>query len=70
VHIRLDSPPQALLLTVEDNGIGFALDSLPERGLGMASMRERVEPLRGSVQIHTAPGRGTRVQVMLPQDDL
>jgi signal transduction histidine kinase len=59
----------SLALTVEDNGVGFDLAAVCDRGLGLISMRERVEAAGGAVEICSNPGRGTRVQVTTPLDD-
>ena len=54
-------------LVIEDNGLGFdlkkalSLDS-GRRGLGLASMKERIELSGGSFAIDSAQGRGTIVR--------
>ena len=59
-----------LTLSVSDNGRGM---SEPERAdaqrrghIGLASLRERVDALGGSLEIKSAPGHGTHVGVHLP----
>jgi signal transduction histidine kinase len=56
---------------VEDNGQGFeprSADRSPTAGehLGLLSMRERVERLRGRLAIVSAPGHGTTVEATVP----
>jgi signal transduction histidine kinase len=59
-------------LRVRDDGIGFDLEALgardgdESRGMGLLSMRERVEALGGTLQIETVPDRGTLVEASLP----
>jgi signal transduction histidine kinase len=53
------------LLTVEDDGRGFA-ESDESAGVGLAGMRERVRRFGGHVLIESAPGAGTSVTVALP----
>ena len=53
-----------LTLTVRDNGSGFAEGS--RRGLGLLGMQERVEALKGSMQVTGSPGAGTTVSVSIP----
>jgi signal transduction histidine kinase len=36
------------------------------RGSGLAGLRERAEALGGTLQLTSAPGRGTTVSVRLP----
>jgi signal transduction histidine kinase len=59
------------LLEVEDDGIGFDINSVDSgyenRGsLGMINLRERTELVNGLLRIDSSPGRGTRVQVVIP----
>jgi len=54
-------------LRVSDDGQGFDAN-LPRTGkhLGLWSMRERVEQLGGQFDVHSAPGKGTTVTVLIP----
>jgi signal transduction histidine kinase len=52
-------------LTVCDDGSGFDPARIRE-GFGLNSLRRTAESLGGSVEITTAPGQGTRVEVSLP----
>jgi signal transduction histidine kinase len=59
------------VLTVEDNGRGFvaeAHDPAPSLGqhLGLLSMRERAERVRGRLNIISAPGRRTTIEATVP----
>ena len=51
---------------VEDNGSGFEADKGSGGRFGLHGMRERVELAEGELEIDTAPGQGTRVEVHLP----
>jgi signal transduction histidine kinase len=55
-------------LVVQDQGVGFdPTQSLqPPHGWGLEGMRERAESVEGTLEIDSAPGRGTRVQVFVP----
>jgi signal transduction histidine kinase len=62
------------LLEVEDDGVGFDVNSVganyETRGsLGMINLRERTELVNGVLRIDSAPGRGTRVQVVIPLNE-
>jgi signal transduction histidine kinase len=70
VSIILICKPNIVALTVKDNGQGF-VDHRPKatsEGFGLCSMRERALRIGGSMDISTAPRRGTevRVRVLLP----
>jgi signal transduction histidine kinase len=59
------------LLEIEDDGGGFDVEavnkSYDQRGsLGMINLRERTELVNGLLNIDSAPGNGTRVQVYIP----
>jgi two-component system nitrate/nitrite sensor histidine kinase NarX len=59
-------------LTVEDDGLGFDPTTVAgsmEGGFGLASMRERVEQVGGTIAVHTAPNAGTRIVVRLEAED-
>ena len=51
---------------VEDNGSGFDPGNGFGGRFGLHGMRERVELAEGELEIDTAPGQGTRVEVHLP----
>lgn len=59
------------LLEIEDDGTGFDVEavnkSYDKRGsLGMVNLRERAELVNGLLNIDSAPGNGTRIQVYIP----
>jgi signal transduction histidine kinase len=51
-----------LELTVRDDGTGFDPDA-SHAGSGLAHIRERMAELGGTVDIDSAPGRGTTITV-------
>ncbi len=58
-------------ITVQDDGVGFALpdrvDALTDRGhFGLIGMRERAELIGARLVIHSSPGQGTTVALILP----
>ncbi len=71
VTVALTQIGSQLTLTVADNGHGFTLESLEDRGgLGLTSIQERVQRLQGEVNITSAPGRGTTIHVTLDLDKI
>lgn len=67
----LPKHPEIAFLEISDNGVGFDLEeinkSYDKRGsLGMVNLRERTELVNGVLNIHTSPGKGTRIQVFIP----
>lgn len=71
-HVRVEVAyePEQVSLTVIDDGRGFTmpnLDQLAEEGhFGLVGLHERVHSLNGSVRVTSAPGKGARVDVVLP----
>lgn len=61
-----------LVMTVEDDGVGFDPSATRRGSVGMTAMRERVEVLGGNVDIEsslensTSRKRGTRIEIHLP----
>ena len=71
VRIRTETSQGDLLLTVEDDGIGFDQEMLAaelESGehLGLMAIRERAELLGGQLVINSMPGMGTAITVRIP----
>jgi signal transduction histidine kinase len=65
VSVRLLFSPQSVTLCVEDDGRGFDIDNAPS-GYGLDNIRSRVAEMRGTVEVSSAPNRGTRLTVVLP----
>ncbi len=66
VHVRLGRERGRIVLSVADNGTGFDPSALYSGHLGLKSMRERAERLGGSLQIESAPGTGSRLEMAIP----
>ena len=66
VSVHLKSADATLILTVVDDGAGFDVESVWGNGLGLVSMRERVESIGGTLAIHSEPGAGTRLEAIMP----
>jgi len=52
---------------VKDDGRGFDVAAQKKRGLGLVGMEERVRELGGNLHVTSIPGRGTLVEIRLPQ---
>jgi PAS domain S-box-containing protein len=65
--VALEQADGGLRLAVRDDGIGFDTATWRTgRSLGLASMRERVRLVDGTLDIESAPGRGTTITVWVP----
>jgi PAS domain S-box-containing protein len=64
VGVVLQRAGAGVLLIVEDNGRGFDMTRAagpPDGGFGLLGMRERAELIGGTLDIDSAPGKGTTV---------
>ncbi len=67
VRLRFDS--ESVTLEVEDNGIGFDVQTHLSDGaghFGLRGMGERASRLAAALEIHSTPGQGSLVRVRLP----
>lgn len=72
VWVLVEDEPAGVTVSVRDEGCGIPaerLDQAQEQGrLGVAqSIRGRIADLRGTVQITSAPGQGTEVELAVPR---
>jgi len=71
VEVRLVSGDECLSLTIRDDGVGFDAaekirESIHSVGLGLGSMRERIEATGGNFILQSRPGEGTVVMASWP----
>jgi signal transduction histidine kinase len=71
VSVNLTGTHNELILVIEDDGVGFDPARTSSSGLGLLSMRERLEPLNGVLTIDSKPGAGARIEaaVSIPRAD-
>ncbi|MCB9384371.1 MAG: PAS domain S-box protein [Bryobacterales bacterium] len=67
VVLTLDCDDDELRIALLDDGRGFDTSTLHMgAGLGLTSMMERAGAIGGSIEIHSEPGAGTRVEITAP----
>jgi signal transduction histidine kinase len=67
VWVSLDAQDSDVVLSVEDDGAGFQPGAVRGTGgLGLISMEERARLAGGTLSIESAPGKGTRISVIVP----
>jgi len=71
ITVGLDRRPDAVCLTIQDDGEGFAADHWQRqaedgRHMGLAGIRERAALLGGRMELRSARGSGTTLIVSLP----
>jgi len=65
--VRLTGTPEAIELKVRDHGCGMPSDRLAMTpGVGLMTMRERVEMLQGTFSVTSPADEGTEIDVRIP----
>ena len=67
----LEFAPAQVQVWIKDNGKGFNPATIfsatdPQRGLGLMGMEERMTAAGGRLQVHSMPGEGTTIQLIMP----
>jgi signal transduction histidine kinase len=66
-EVNVQGSSTEIHLTVQDSGVGFDPEStLNNQGLGLISMRERVNLVKGAFLITSTPQSGTEISVRAP----
>jgi PAS domain S-box-containing protein len=67
VFVRLEADDADMLLTIRDDGRGFDPKSEARASrLGMRTMKERVVAADGTLELESAPGKGTTLRARVP----
>jgi signal transduction histidine kinase len=75
-HIELSfhGIPKGLCMRIKDNGKSFDAESTlnenPSKRLGLLGLRERLQMVGGSLEIESAPGKGTMITAIIPIDGI
>ncbi|MFW6148160.1 MAG: PAS domain S-box protein, partial [Thermodesulfobacteriota bacterium] len=69
VFINFTMKDAGVLLSIEDDGVGFDYDEARDRqeSFGILIMKERAAMLKGEMRIESHPGNGTHVMVEIPK---
>ena len=70
VNLQLVRLGEQLLLTVEDNGIGFDIGQVKNKGIGMKNIDYRVKALGGTMRVDSTPGKGSMVSIEIPMTSI
>lgn len=72
VHIKLEDQQASLMITDDGQGFDPALlaESKQESHYGLQGIRERLELVRGSFKVESAPNHGTSLLVTVPKNPL
>ena len=66
--IRINGSPEMLKLTISDNGKGFDMEKVADspKGIGLMSMKKRIESIGGTFYYKSAPGAGVQLRLKVP----
>lgn len=65
VTVTLTAENNAIDLLIEDDGVGFSMESIPDKGgLGLANMQKSIKAINGKLEILSSPGQGTTIHVV------
>ena len=68
IYVSLKHRGRKMYLQVQDDGVGFnPKQSLTLEHVGLLAMKDRAKMLGGTITFHSAPGKGTRVEVVCPR---
>ncbi|RYY55559.1 MAG: PAS domain S-box protein [Chitinophagaceae bacterium] len=70
VVIKINSLPEMTKLNISDNGKGFDMDRVAEsqKGIGLMSMKKRIESIGGTFNYKSAPGAGVQLRLKVPRN--
>lgn len=64
VLVQLSRPQEeTLAITIEDDGVGFNMQDAMQNGMGLKSIRNRIQAMNGIIDISSEPGNGTMVHL-------
>ena len=66
VEVALWRNNGALAMSVKDNGVGFDIKSLGDRGNGLRNMGARAKAIGAHFYLETGKGDGTEIKVVMP----
>ena len=75
IQIALSYVEDAVILSIEDDGIGFAVDPVMDRArkgfhTGLGQLRIEVDLIGAVLGVKSAPGEGTRIDYVFTEPDL
>ena len=66
VRLAYTALPTQVQIVIEDDGVGFDPEAEYRGHYGLVGLNERARLLGGFLTVHSAPGKGTRIEVQVP----
>ncbi|WP_293301252.1 tetratricopeptide repeat protein [Pedobacter sp. UBA4863] len=64
--VQLTTTSTHLDITIEDNGRGFEIDKIDNKGIGISNLNNRIKLLNGSFELQSRIGEGTNIYINIP----
>ncbi|MDI9485167.1 MAG: sensor histidine kinase [Bacillota bacterium] len=66
ISLKVSGANHRVILVIEDDGKGFAMEAIPQSSMGIRSIRERSTLIGGTAQWLSMPGKGTKLEIRVP----
>lgn len=70
IRVQLQYATDGLTLSISDNGKGFDSTNVRSNGIGLSNMKRRINLIGGIFNLQSEPGKGTSLQVSIPDKNL
>jgi PAS domain S-box-containing protein len=65
-RLHIWAEDQRLVVLAEDNGVGFRPGHVFDKNLGLKMLQDRTKLLNGTMEVISAPRKGTRIRLRIP----
>jgi two-component system NarL family sensor kinase len=65
LSIQLVKDDEGINLSIEDNGVGFDKNNT-KNGIGLENIKSRIALINGEIEYDTTLGKGTLVNIFIP----
>jgi NarL family two-component system sensor histidine kinase YdfH len=66
VAVDLRMKDHSLMVTIQDDGVGFDPSVIPSGHYGILGMKERVRLVNGNLEIQSEKDKGTAIKIEIP----
>jgi len=63
ILIQVNKENDELVIQFEDDGVGFDMDNLKHKGMGLENIKSRIDFLKGSILFDSKEGEGLSVLI-------